>query len=88
MAMKHDDMAMKGDSAKTTQHEQPAMADGKMNTMSSTSFALAGSASLSKHVGQKVSVTGSLSDGSMGTTHQGVSTLNVKTLKVIGKSCS
>ena len=64
------------------------MANGKMDTMPSTSFALAGSANLSKHVGQKVSVTGSLSDGSTGTMRPDVSTVTVKTLKVIAKSCS
>ena len=63
-------------------------ANGKMDTMPSTSFALAGSANLSKHVGQKVSVTGSLSDGSTGTMRPDVSTVTVKTLKVIAKSCS
>ena len=84
----HDDMAMKGDAAKTMQHEQAPMADEKMDAMPSKSFVLAGSANLSKHVGQKVSVTGSLSDGSMGTMRQDVSTLTIKTLKVIAKSCS
>jgi hypothetical protein len=83
----HDDMAMKGDAAKTMQHEQTPMAEQKMDAMPSKSFALAGS-NLSKHVGQRVSVTGSLSDGSMGTMRQDVSTLTVKTLKVIAKSCS
>jgi hypothetical protein len=87
MAMKHDDMAMKGDAARTMPHEQMPMAGEKMAPMSSKSFALAGS-NLGKHVGQKVSVTGSLSDGSMGAMHQDMSTLTVKTLKVIAKSCS
>ena len=88
MAMKHDDMAMKSDAAKTMSNEKTPMADEKMDAMSSKTFALAGSTSLSKHVGQKVSVTGSLSDGSMGTMHQDLSTLTIKTLKVIAKSCS
>jgi len=39
-------------------------------------------------VGQKVSITGSVSEGSMGTMRQDVSTLTIKTLKVIAKSCS
>lgn len=84
----HDDMAMKGGAAKTMQDEQTPMAEQKMDAMPSKSFALAGSANLIKHVGQKVSVTGSLSDGSMGTMRQDVSTLTIKTLKVIAKSCS
>jgi hypothetical protein len=88
MAMKHhDDMKMKGDAAKTMQHEQTPMAEQKMDA-TSRSFALVGAANLSKHVGHRVSVTGSLSDDSMGTMRQDVSTLTVKTLKVIAKSCS
>jgi hypothetical protein len=76
MAMKHhDDAAMKGDGGE------------KMDAMATKSFALAG-AGLEKHVGHKVSVTGSLSDGSMGAMRQDVSTLTVKTLKMIAKSCS
>ena len=88
MAMKHDDMAMKSDAAKPMQQEHTAMADEKMDAMPSKSFALAGSTNLSRLVGKKVSVTGSLSDGSMGTMRQVVSTLTVKTLKVVAKSCS
>jgi hypothetical protein len=85
---RHDDMAMKSDAAKMTQHEQTTVADEKMDAMSSRSFALAGSTGIGKHVGQKVSVTGSLSEGSMGTMRQDLSTLTIKTLKVIAKSCS
>ena len=88
MAMKHDDMSTKSDAAKPMQHEQAAVADEKMDGMSSKSFALAGSTNLGKHVGQKVSVTGSVSDAAMGTMRQDVSTLTIKTLKVIAKSCS
>ena len=88
MGMKHDDMSMKSNEAKTMTHEQMAMADEKMGAMPSRAFALAGSSGLSKHVGQKVSVTGSVSEGSMGTMRQDLSTLTVKTLKVIAKSCS
>ena len=89
MSMKHqDDMAMKSDAAKTMQHEQKPMADEKMDAMPAKAFALAGSLKLSKHVGQKVSVTGSVSEGSMETMRQDVSTLTIKTLKVIAKSCS
>ena len=88
MAMKHDEMATKSRAAATMQHAQTPMADEKMDAMPSKSFALAGSTDLRKHVGQKVSVTGSLSDGSMGTMRQDLSTLTVKTLKVIAKSCS
>jgi hypothetical protein len=86
--MKQHDMAMKSDAAKTTQDEQTTTAAEKMDPMSSKSFALAGSTDLSKHVGQKVAVTGSLSEGSMGTTRQDLLTLTIKTLKVIATSCS
>jgi len=88
MPMKHDDMATKSDAGKPMQHEQAAMADEKMDGMSSKSFALTGSTNLGKHVGQKVSVTGAVSDASMGTMRQDLSTLTIKTLKVIAKSCS
>ena len=75
----HDDMAMK-------HSDDMAMKGDAAGT--SKAFALAGPADLSKHVGQKVSVTGSLSEGSMGTMRQDLSTLTVKTLKVIAQSCS
>jgi hypothetical protein len=88
MAMKHDESAMKSNEAKTMNHEQMSMPDEKMDAMPSKSFALAGSTNLSKRVGQKVSITGSVSEGSMGTMRQDVSTLTIKTLKVIAKSCS
>jgi hypothetical protein len=88
-AMKHNgDMAMKGDAASRMQYEQAPMADPKMDAMSSKSFALAGSANLNKHVGQRISVTGAVSDPPMGTMRLDVPTLTVKTLKVIAKSCS
>lgn len=88
-AMKHqDDVAMPGDAAKPMQHEQMPMADEKMDMMPSESFVLAGTSNLNKHVGHTVSVTGSLSNGAMGTMRQDVSTLTIKTLKVIAKSCS
>ena len=87
--MKHqNDVAMPGDAAKPMQHDEMPMADEKMDMMPSKSFVLAGPGNLSKHVGHKVSVTGSLSDGAMGTMRQDVSTLTIKTLKVIAKSCS
>jgi hypothetical protein len=79
---------MKSNEAKTMNHEQMSMPDEKMDAMPSKSFALAGSTNLSKRVGQKVSITGSVSEGSMGTMRQDVSTLTIKTLKVIAKSCS
>ena len=84
----HDDKAMNDAPAGTMPHDQMPMADEKMKETPSKAFALAGPVSFSKHVGQKVAVAGSLSDGWTGTMRQDVSTLTVKTLKVIAKSCS
>lgn len=79
MAMKSDDMAMKGDDM--------AM-KGNKDTMVSKSYFLAGAANFRKHVGHKVSVSGTLTDGAMGTMRPEATTLTVKTLKVIAKSCA
>jgi hypothetical protein len=88
MAMTHhDDMAMKGEAARMQNGPTP-MADDAMEAMPSKSFALAGAANLSRYVGQQVSVTGSLSNRPIGTMRHDVSTLTVKTLKVVAKSCS
>ena len=84
----HGDKTMKHHDDMTMKHEQTPMPDQKMDAMPSKAFALVGSRDLRKHVGQKVSVTGSLSDGSMGTMRQDVSTLTIKALKVVAKSCS
>lgn len=86
-AMTHDDMAKTSGTA-TMQQAQTTMGGEKMDAMAPKSFALAGSTDLKKHVGQKVSVTGSLSDGSMGTMPQNSATITIRTLKVIAKSCS
>jgi hypothetical protein len=64
------------------------MANEKMDMMPSKSFVLAGTSNVKKHVGHTVSVTGSLSDGAMGTMRDDVSTLTIKTVKMIAKSCS
>jgi hypothetical protein len=84
----HGDMATKSNEVKTMDHEDTAMADEKMGAMPTKALALTGTANLSKHVGQKVSVTGLVSEGSMATMRDDVSTLTIKTLKVIAKSCS
>jgi hypothetical protein len=85
----HDDGTMKGDAAKPMHGGQTPTADkDTMDTMPFKSIALTGAINLSKHVGQKVSVTGSLSEGAMGTMRDDLSTLTVKTLKVIAKTCS
>jgi len=56
--------------------------------MATKAIALAGSGNFRKHAGQKVAVTGSLADGSMDTMREDLSTLTVKSLKVLAKSCS
>lgn len=75
----HDDMAM---------HHDHAMAMKDTDTVVSKSYFLAGTANFRKHVGHKVSISGTLSDGAMGTTRPEASTLTVTTLKVIAKSCA
>jgi hypothetical protein len=92
-ASMHRDMAMKhqetmADAARTMPHEPAQMAEDGLDGTASQSFALAGSVNFSKHVGHKVSVTGSLSAVSTEAIPQGKPTFTVKALKVIGKSCS
>ena len=86
MAMKHQETMAEG--ANTMPHEHGHMTEGGMDGTASQSFALAGSVNFSKHVGHKVSVTGSLSAVSTEAIPQGKPTFTVKALKVIGKSCS
>jgi len=50
--------------------------------------ALTGRSDLSKHVGQKVTVTGSVSHGMSETMPNDRDTLAVTSLKVVAKSCS
>jgi len=64
----------------------PADHDGGM-TMSSV-VTLTGRSDFRKHVGQKVSVTGTLSKGSTSSMHDGGETLSVRSLKVLAKACS
>lgn len=88
MGMTHDDhMAATNGAGKTMQHDEAPMADATM-AGTSKAIALAGSASIKKHIGQKVTVTGTLSDGMAGSMRQDVATLTVKTLKVLARSCS
>lgn len=54
----------------------------------SKGIVLAGYPDVKKHVGQHVSVTGSLTSGSMDSKREDLSTLTVKSLKVLAKSCS
>ncbi|HEX6975212.1 MAG TPA: hypothetical protein VF147_12490 [Vicinamibacterales bacterium] len=85
MAMKHEGASMKSDTAAPMQHEQTPMADENKDA-APTKFVLAGSPKLEKHVGQKISVTGSRSEGATGSMQP--PTLTIQALKVIAKSCS
>ena len=75
----HDDMAM---------HDHDMTMKGDTDTVVSKSYFLAGAANFRKHVGHKVSVSGMLSEGAMGTMRPEATTLTVKTLKVIAKKCA
>lgn len=86
-AAMHGDTTMHNDTGKMEKGHMP-MDDAKMEGMSSPVVALAGSFNLKKHVGQKVSVAGSLSQDAMGAMRHDVSTLTVSSLKVVAKSCS
>ena len=66
--------------------EDAGMHDGDHQKMSNT-LMLSGRSDLKKHLGQKVTVTGSLSHG-MAEMPDERDTLTVASLKVVGKSCS
>jgi hypothetical protein len=86
MAMGHDDK-MKNESAMAMKNES-ASSDMHRDHMLPSSLVLAGPSDLKKHVGQKVTVTGAVSKGSMGGgMNDDIDTLTVGSLKVIGKSC-
>jgi hypothetical protein len=75
------------DDGMTMKKEETPM-DHSGGAMATKAMVLVGASNLRKHVGRKVSVTGTLSNGAAGTMRQDLSTLNVKTLKVVAKSCS
>lgn len=77
--MGHDAMTPKSDALAADQ-------DGGM-TMSSV-VTLTGRSDFRKHVGQKVSVTGTFSKGATSSMHDGGETLSVRSLKVLAKRCS
>jgi hypothetical protein len=62
--------------------------DAKIDAAASKGIVLTGFADLKSYVGQQVSVTGSLSSGSAGTMRHDLSTLTIKTLQVVAKSCA
>src|SRR5262245_1800032 len=86
MAMGHDSK-MKNDSAMAIKNES-ASSDVHGDHMMPSSLVLAGPSDLKKHAGQKVTVTGSVSKGSMdGGMKNDLDTLTVGSLKVVGKAC-
>lgn len=78
----HKEMMMK-DSGKMTMHEHDMAEQGMEPMMTVTSAAI----DLAKHVGQKVSVTGSVTKGTMDASRRDVSALAIKSLKMLAKSC-
>jgi len=88
MGAMHDDTMKKKDDSIMKKAEPMAVDDMHMHAMAPDAFILVGKSELKKHVGQKVSVTGSLSNASMDSTRTDLGTLTVSALKVVGKSCS
>ena len=87
-AMKHHDAMMKADADMAKMDEPAATNAMHGDHMVPNAVALAGRSDLKKHVGQKVTVSGALSDGMSDATPNNRETLNVASLKVIAKSCS
>jgi pentapeptide MXKDX repeat protein len=97
-AMQHDSMksestktpSMKDDAMKDDAMKKDAMAKETMNhDMMTSTVSLASSAvNLNKHVGHKVTVSGSADAMGKDATGMMSPTLTVKTLKMVAKSCS
>jgi hypothetical protein len=86
MVMGHD--GMKSDSSMEKKGESAASSDMHMDHMMPSSLVMTGSSELKKHVGQKVTISGSVSKGTMeGGTKNELDSLTVGSLKVIGKAC-
>ena len=84
--MMHHDGMMKSDS-EMAKKDEPRVPN-EMHHMMSSAVLLTGRSDLKKHVGQKVTVTGSLSHGMSEPMPNGRDTLAVASLKVVAKSCS
>jgi len=84
--MHHDDM-MKSES-KMVEKDEPRVSNEMHDDQMMPSVALTGRSDLKKHVGQKVTVTGSLSHGMSEMMPKDRDTLAVASLKVVAKSCS
>jgi hypothetical protein len=87
MGMAHDGGMVK-DSSMPMKKESAASNEMQGAHMMPGSLVLTGPSDLKKHVGQKVTVTGSVSKGSMdGGTKSERETLTVGSLKVVAKAC-
>ena len=85
--MPHDGM-MKSESGVAKKDEPRASNEMHDDHMMSSAVVLTGRSDLKKHVGQRVTVTGSLSRGMSETMPNGRDTLAVASLKILAKSCS
>ena len=85
--MNHDAM-MKTDSEMAKKDDPSASNEMHGDHMMPSAVVLTGRSDLKKHVGQKVTVTGSLSHGMSETMSSDRDTLAVASLKVVAKSCS
>src|SRR5262245_7798393 len=87
-AMMHHDAMMKNDSGMAKKDESRESNEMHGAQMMSSAVVLTGRSDLKKHVGQKVTVTGSVSHGMSETMQNNRDTLTVASLKVVAKSCS
>lgn len=86
--MMHHDGMMKTDSEMAKKDEPRASNEMRGDHMMSSAVVLTGRSDLRKHVGQKVTVTGSLSHGMSEAMPNDRATLAVASLKIVAKSCS
>ena len=86
--MMHHDSMMKSDSEMTKTDEPGGSNEMHGDHMLPSAVVLTGRSDLKKHVGQKVTVTGSRSRGMAETMSNDRETLAVASLKVVAKSCS
>ena len=87
-AMMHHDGMMKSDSEMAKKDEPRPSNEMHGDHMMSSALILTGRSDLRKHVGQKVTVTGSLSHAMSKKMPNDPDTLTVASLKVVAKSCS
>jgi hypothetical protein len=86
--MMNHDAKMKTDSEMAKKDEPSASNEMHGDQMTPSAVVLTGRSDLKRHVGQKVTVTGSLSHGMSETMSSNRDTLAVASLKVVAKSCS